>query len=76
MSEDKIEFEATVPGTQTAIQIHGSGGMRIVLDIPDLEVGNAIGLLRMTKFNLKVTIEALPYESFGHGRPPADHSEP
>ncbi len=68
MSNDTLEFIASIPGTQTAIQVHGSGGMRIVLDIPDKEVGNAIKIMMMTKHNLKVTIEKLPHETYGTGQ--------
>ena len=46
------------------------GRIRELLDISDLEVGNAIGIMTMTKSSLKVTIEKLPYKSFGHGNPP------
>ena len=68
MSDDKLEFTASIPGTQTAIQVHGNGGMRIVLDIPQKEVGNAVKIMMMTKHNLKVTIEKLPHETFGAGK--------
>ena len=67
---DTLEFEATIPGTQTAIQVHGNGGMRIVLDIADNQVPEAIQIMTMTKHNLKVTIEKLPHETFGTGQPP------
>ena len=69
---ETITFEATIPGTQTAIQIHGSGGMRIVLDIPDSQVPEAIQIMTMTKYNLRVTIEKLPHETYGTGKPPPE----
>ncbi len=72
MSDDKIEFEATIPGTQTAIQVHGNGGMRIVLDIPENQVPEAIPIMTMTKHNLRVTIEKLPHETYGTGKPPTE----
>ncbi len=74
MSDDKLEFIASIPGTQTAIQVHGNGGMRIVLDIPDKQVPFAIPIMMMTKHNLKVTIEKLPHETYGTGKPPREQS--
>jgi hypothetical protein len=75
MSNDTLEFLASIPGTQTAIQVHGSGGMRIVLDIPDKEVGNAIKIMMMTKHVLKVTIEKLPHETYGRGSEPVKKND-
>ncbi len=75
MSNDTLEFIASIPGTQTAIQVHGSGGMRIVLDIPEKQVGNAIKIMMMTKHNLKVTIEKLPHETYGHSVEPVKKKE-
>ena len=72
---DILEFEATIPGTQTAIQVHGNGGMRIVLDIADDQVPEAIQIMTMTKHNLKVTIEKLPHKTFGAGKPPTEKKD-
>lgn len=54
---EEIVFEAYFPPTQGAIQRHGAGdGMRIVLDIPESSVPNAVNLLAWVQDNLVVTI--------------------
>ena len=55
-----INFRASFPATQTAIQRHGAGeGMRIVLDIPESEMSRAIPMLAWTQRELKITMRAL-----------------
>jgi hypothetical protein len=55
---DKVEFIATFPPIMSAIKVTGNDdGMRIQLDIPESELGNAARLLLMRKEVLKVTIE-------------------
>jgi hypothetical protein len=58
--EDQATFQATFPGTQNAIAMHGGGGMRIILEIPESEMPNAIDLIAWRDRNLKVTVEVLP----------------
>jgi len=67
MSEEAklATFTATFPGTQSAISMHGNGGMRIQLDIPDSELGQAALLLMWRDRGLKVTIEPMEEETFG-----------
>lgn len=58
---EEITFEAFIPSNQTAIQRHGGGqGMRVVLDIPENQMENALHLLVWIQRNLQVTIKALP----------------
>jgi hypothetical protein len=58
---DRIAFLATFPPIQTAIKISGNGdGMRIQLDIPESEMGNAVELLGLRDVVLKVQIEPEP----------------
>jgi hypothetical protein len=53
-----ITFKASMPPIQSAVKISGNGdGMRIQLDIPETEMGNAVQLLAMREKVLKVTIE-------------------
>lgn len=55
---NSIVFLATFPQIQSAIKITGGGdGMRIQLDIPETEMGNAIELLTLRGQIVKVTIE-------------------
>ena len=57
MSE-AIQFLASFPGIMSAIKVTGDGsGMRIQLDIPESEMGEAVGLLLLRECVLKVTIE-------------------
>jgi hypothetical protein len=55
---NKIQFVAAFPSIQSAIKITGDGnGMRIQLDIPETEMGQAARLLLMREKVLKVTVE-------------------
>ena len=55
---DIVEFLASFPPIQTAIKRSGDGGgMRIQLDIPESEMGNAVLLLACVEKRLKVRIE-------------------
>jgi len=54
---DPITFLASIPPLQSAIQVHGGGdGMRIKLEIPETEMGNAVELLTMRGVVLRVTV--------------------
>lgn len=58
MPENSISFLAAFPAIQTAIKITGNGdGMRIQLDIPETEMGQAARLILMRECVLKVTVE-------------------
>ena len=65
---EPITFTAHVPNTQTAIQFHGGGGMRMQLEIPDNQLGNTVRIIEMRDWELKVTIEAVPKKIYGMGQ--------
>jgi len=53
-----IEFIATLPPIQSAVMVSGDhNGMRIKLDVPESEVGNAVRLMLLSGKLFKVTIE-------------------
>lgn len=62
-SSDISEFIASFPDVQSAITFHGSGGMRIQLDIPENQIGEAAKLLMWREQLLRVTI--VPMEKEG-----------
>lgn len=51
-----ITFLASFPAIQSAIKV-GQDGMRIQLDVPETEMGNAVELLAMRGMVLRVTVE-------------------
>jgi len=53
---ESAEFVAVFPSIQSAITFHGSGGMRIQLDISESEIGEAAKLLLWREMLLRVTI--------------------
>ena len=54
-------FLASFAPIMTAIKIFGStDGMRIQLDIPESEMGNALELLTMRQQRLEVTVRIAP----------------
>ena len=53
---EPITFRATIPPIQTAINT-GGDGMRIKLDIPEIDVPEAIALVAMRGKVLRVTVE-------------------
>jgi len=60
---DKITFLAAFPSIQSAIKRHGGGdGLRIQLDIPESEMGQAAGLLALTNVVFRVTLEVEDYQ--------------
>lgn len=56
--EDGITFRASFPASQNAIQRHGGkgDGMRITLDIPESEMGQAAYLIAMVQHRLIITV--------------------
>ena len=59
-------FLAAFPSIQTALKVHGSGnGMRIQLDIPESEMGEAAKLLLWRQRVLRVTVEPEQQERRG-----------
>ena len=59
MIEDYSEFTASFPDIQGAITFHGSGGMRIQLEIAEDQIGEAAKLLMWRELPLQVTIKPL-----------------
>jgi hypothetical protein len=53
---DEVTFRAVFPSTQSAVRVHGSGGMRIQLDIPESEMSRAVELLAWRQKVLVVTV--------------------
>lgn len=53
-----VTFLAAFPSILAAIKI-GTDGMRITLDVPESEMGQAVRLLTMRDTVLRVTVEAL-----------------
>ena len=63
---DSATFLAAFPAIQSAIKVYGDRqGMRIQLDIPESEMGEALQMLMWREMVLKVTVE--PEQS-----PPSD----
>ena len=54
---DRVTFEAIIPDTATAIQIHGGGGMRVRFDIDESNVPEALMLTVMRDRLLRLTVE-------------------
>jgi len=59
---ERAEFIASFPGTQSAISFHGSGGMRIQLDIPENQIGEAAKLLMWREQLLNIVVSPIPKE--------------
>lgn len=57
MSDESATFLAAFPSIQTAIKVHGDGsGMRIQLDIPETELGEAMKMVLWRQRVLRVTV--------------------
>ena len=60
MGKIKIEFIASLPPIQSAINIDGQGdGARIKLDIPASEMEQVMKLQKLTRKSFKVIIEEM-----------------
>jgi hypothetical protein len=59
---EPIEFRAQLPPIQSAIKICGLDGMRIQLDIPESDMGQAVHLLTMRNKILYIKIQTEPFE--------------
>lgn len=56
---EKVTFLASFPSVMSAIKVTGDGsGMRIMLDIPESEMAEAIKLMLYRQITLRVTVEA------------------
>lgn len=55
---EKVSFLATFPSVMSAIKVTGDGsGMRIMLDIPETEMAEAVKLMLYRQVVLRVTVE-------------------
>ena len=55
---ESASFRAAFPAIQSAIKVYGDRqGMRIQLDIPESEMGEALQMLMWREMVLKVTVE-------------------
>ena len=63
MTDECSEFVASFPSTQSAITFHGAGGMRIQLDIPENQIGEAAKLLMWREQLLRITVVPIPKEN-------------
>lgn len=58
---DKVTFNGSFPPIGSAIKVSGNGdGMRIMIDIPESEMAQALMLMMFRQVPIRVTIE--PYE--------------
>ena len=58
MGDDAASFLAAFPAIQSAIKVYGDKqGMRVQLDIPESEMGEALKLLMWRERVLRVTVE-------------------
>jgi hypothetical protein len=56
--KDPVTFLCTIAPLQSGIQITGDGnGLRLKIDVPESEMGNAIRILEMRNEVLRVTVE-------------------
>ena len=56
--QDRAVFEAAFPAIQSAIKIYGDRqGMRVQLDVPESEMGEATKLLLWRERVLRITVE-------------------
>ena len=60
MDNEPISFIGSFPSIATAIRVHGDGGARIVIDIPENELPAIARLLLMRGKAIKVTVEDIP----------------
>ena len=57
---EPIIFAASFPAIQSAIKISGDGnGLRLQLDVPEIDVLNALHVIAMRQRAFRVTIEPL-----------------
>lgn len=66
---ESVTFLASIAALQSGIQISGDGnGMRVKIDVPETEMGNALELLAWREKVLRVTIEPV-INKVNHGNP-------
>ena len=52
-------FAASIPPLQSAIRT-GGDGMRITIEVPETDMGQAVKLIAMRGKRLKITVEVMP----------------
>jgi hypothetical protein len=57
VSDDRAVFRASLPPILSAIRFSGDGGMRVQLDIPETDLGEATKLLLWKGTVLRITVE-------------------
>lgn len=67
MSE-QASFVATLPPILSAFRISGDGGCRIMFDVPESEMGEAVKLLLWRQMAMRVTVEPEADEQQRDGR--------
>ncbi len=55
--DNSATFRATLPPVLSAIRLAGDGGMRIMLDVPESDMPEALKVLMWREQVLKVTVE-------------------
>lgn len=72
----QVTFQATISPLVSAIKVTGDdSGMRILIDVPESELANALGILTMRSSVLEITITDLgkmPIRSANHNRTSQD----
>lgn len=56
---DKAVMNAFIPPLQSAIRT-GGDGMRVTIEIPETDMGEAVKLVAMRGRQLRVTVEVIP----------------
>ena len=65
--DNQASFVATLPPILSAIRVAGDGGMRVQLDIPESEMGEACKMLMWREMVLRVHVE--PESGGAQGEP-------
>ena len=55
--DDRAVFRASLPPILSALRFSGDGGMRVQLDIPETDLGEATKLLLWKGTVLRITVE-------------------
>ena len=64
----KIEFIASLPPIQSAINIGGDGSTRVKLDIPESELAEAVKLVMLKGLAFNVKIESIEGKDIFNGQ--------
>lgn len=61
---DRAVMSAFIPPLQSAIRT-GGDGMRVTIEIPETDIGEAAKLIAMRGKRLRVTVEVMPDTQYG-----------